>query len=95
MGMRYADLYKREIRGNECCGFWRVDNGGNCAGWPRDDAHECPADEDGSGCPLFGPRETDPGVRIEAKKDSRPRLTSTSRINTEGLRLWDSATLQA
>ena len=50
---RYDDVYKKEIQGFDCCGFWRPDNGGVCVGWPHYDEHPCPANEDGSGCPIF------------------------------------------
>ena len=54
---RYDDVYKREIQGNDCCPFWRPENDGVCAGWPHKDTPDvyppCPADEDGSGCPIF------------------------------------------
>jgi len=51
--MRYSDLYKREIRGDDCCPFWSEKNGGICCGWPGEKEHVCPASEDGIGCPLF------------------------------------------
>ena len=30
--MRYDDTYKRMIRGEDCCPFWRPDEGGACVG---------------------------------------------------------------
>ena len=49
----FSDTYKREVQGDELCGFWRHDNGGICKGWPGKDEHPCPANKDGSGCPIF------------------------------------------
>ncbi len=56
---RYDELYKREIQGNECCGFWRLKNGGICKGWPGEDEVPCPANRDGSGCPIFPSNKRD------------------------------------
>lgn len=52
--IRYSDIYKREIRGDSCCPFWRPESAGICKGWPGKDSIPCPADADGNGCPLFG-----------------------------------------
>ncbi len=43
----------KELRGDRWCPFWRSDNGGICKGWPEISEHPCPANEDGSGCPLY------------------------------------------
>ena len=51
--MRYSELYKTMIRGDDSCPFWRPKDGGICKGWPREDEHPCPASEDGMGCTLF------------------------------------------
>lgn len=51
--MRYSDTHKCEIRGDDCCPFWRVDAGGVCRGWPGLESHPCTANEDGTGCPWF------------------------------------------
>lgn len=59
--MRYSDTYKKMIRGDDCCGFWRSAHDGSCAGWPGDTQPDCPANEDGTGCPLF-PRVAGKGI---------------------------------
>ena len=66
---RYSELYKREIVGDDCCGFWRIKNGGTCVGWPYEKEHECPANEDGTGCPLF------PGKARNLTLDPSPLLS--------------------
>lgn len=52
--MRYNDIYKRNIRGDSCCPFWRVECGGTCAAQPSWKGQQpCKASEDGGGCPVF------------------------------------------
>lgn len=51
---RYSEIYKVEIRGDDCCPFWSADDGGICKGWPGGD-RICTAapDQEASGCQLF------------------------------------------
>ena len=55
--MRYSEIHKRYIRGDDCCPFWRSDCGGICKGWPGCEDHPCEADENGRGCPFFSKKE--------------------------------------
>ena len=55
-GMRYSDTYKKYIRGDDCCPFWRSEKGGICMVFP-DRPIPCPADECGNHCKYFGKDE--------------------------------------
>lgn len=52
--VRHSDVYKRTIRGDDCCPFWRADEGGICKGWPGGD-RICTAapDQEENSCQLF------------------------------------------
>ncbi len=49
----YSDRYKQEVRGDALCGFWSRMDGGVCMGWPGGMPHPCPANSNGTGCPIF------------------------------------------
>lgn len=53
----YSPIYRKRIRGDAYCPFWRSSNGGTCDGSPGiNPGHKCPADVDGCGCPWFRAR---------------------------------------
>ena len=52
--MRYDDVYKHEIRGEDCCPFWRDETGGACVGAPGEGARACVSPDGKTSCYLYG-----------------------------------------
>lgn len=51
--LRYSEVYKHQIRGDDCCPFWRADNQGICKAQPWKGDVPCTANPDGTSCPVF------------------------------------------
>ena len=51
--MRHDDTHKRMIRGEDCCPFWRPDEGGTCVGCPGE-PRACPSPDGTADCYLHG-----------------------------------------
>ncbi len=51
--LRWSDTYKKKIRGDDCCPFWRPTGTGICMGHPHKKRCVCRANADGTGCPVF------------------------------------------